>query len=186
MTPRSRERDSQSITCNNAGKRGLIAAWLLALTQIIQVKYLPRFLISEATVSVSSASSNSNPSTLQGLYQHHKNDFKTLSREVQSGGLIGAEATSKDLQQMQAVGGATAAGPMQSRFSPNLASLIQAVQSGDLAGAQEEDVTQLQSDMKSQAGGHHRRHHAEAAASTVNANDTPSGTSIRRHLQRQP
>jgi hypothetical protein len=76
----------------------------------------------------------------------------------------------------QAANSSTAAtGSTQAGFGQDLASLIQAVQSGNLGGAQQ-DLTQLQSDMKSLGGGGHHHHHHGGASSATASNTNSSST----------
>ena len=93
--------------------------------------------------------------------------FANLISSIQAGSTSGAQSVLGALESATSATAATsttgaagtaATGSTQSSLGQDLASLIQAVQSGNLSGAQQ-DLTQLQSDATSQVSGHHHHHH---------------------------
>jgi hypothetical protein len=140
------------------------------------------------SVQISGIGSSAGTSPLAGLYQQRRKDFQSLESAVQSGDASGAKqalaAFQKDSSTIQSSQGGQAASLSPSSSSPvgqDLASLTQAVQSGDIGTAQKA-LAQLQGDAKAHGHGHHH-HHADADASssattpTSSTPTTPSGLS---------
>lgn len=105
-------------------------------------------------------------------------NFANLINSMQSGGANSASVALSALtasQPVQSTGATSAAGATPSSFGQELTSLIQAVQSGDLAGAQQ-DLTQLLSDAKSQVAGHHHHHDADGSPVSGSATNSSIGS----------
>jgi hypothetical protein len=115
-----------------------------------------------------------------------QNAFASLISSIQAGGQSGPQNLVSALQSAQSTqttagtsgaGASTSAtGTAQTSLGQDLAALIQAVQSGSLSSAQQ-DLTQLQSDAKSQISGHHHHHHGGAGASDAVAGTSATGAS---------
>jgi hypothetical protein len=135
-------------------------------------------------MSISSISSNSdyNQNYLingsNSLKQQGQQDFKSLADALQSGDLSGAQnafaallqlfpnSSSPANNQTQSAATSSAAGSSNSTNSitNDLSTLGQAIQSGDLTGAQN-DFSKLMQDIKLIGGGHHHHHHKASANS---------------------
>jgi hypothetical protein len=112
--------------------------------------------------------------------QQRGQEFKALADDLQSGDLSGAQKALSSLQQLlpdftPATAGltqssdATTSSGTGSDISPittNLTALGQALQSGDLSGAQN-DFQKLMQALQSIGAGHHHHHHHKAAASVT-------------------
>lgn len=139
-------------------------------------------------MSISSITSNSdyyqnyliNGST--SLKQQGQQDFKSLADALQSGDLSGAQSAFAALLQLfpnssspannQTQSAATSSAASSSNgtnsITNDLGALGQAIQSGDLAGAQN-DFSKLMQDIKLIGGGHHHHHHHKTSASSQDA-----------------
>jgi len=121
--------------------------------------------------------------------QQRQQEFQALANDLKSGDLSGAQKDFSSLQQLlpnftPATAGliqssdATSSSSTGSDASPittDLNVLGQALQSGDLSGAQS-DFQKLTQDLQSIGAGHHHHHHHKAAAGTGDAKST--GTNL--------
>ena len=134
-------------------------------------------------MSVAGISSTSalNPSNLQSLFQQRRADFQQLSQALQSGDLAGAQAAFEALSNLgqnassstssSTSSSASNSGPFRnSKLAQDFNNLGQALQSGDLAGAQKAFAT-LQQDIRAS------RHHF-GGRSSQNLNSAPSTNSV--------
>ena len=130
-------------------------------------------------MSVAGVSSSSalNPSHLQSLFQQRRSDFQQLSKALQSGDLAGAQAAFDALSNLgqnasSSTSSSTAtSGPFRnSKLAQDFNNLGQALQSGDLAGAQQAFAT-LQQDIKAS-----RHHFAGRTSQTPNPAPTTNST----------
>jgi hypothetical protein len=150
-------------------------------------------------MSISGISSASNAALLQ-MFQQRNQDLASLEAAVQSGNITTAQQSLTALQQdtqtiqstldpssNQSTGGQGSGSSAQSAFASDLTALLQAVQSGDTATAQQ-DATAVQNDLQNagsqqapaaNSGHHHHHHHmAQATDSTSGSSSTTtSGTS---------
>jgi CubicO group peptidase (beta-lactamase class C family) len=139
-------------------------------------------------MSISSISSNSdyyqnyltNGST--SLKQQGQQDFTSLADALQSGDLSGAQSAFASLLQLfpnlspsansptqsTATSSAASSSSSTSSITNDLSTLGQAIQSGDLTGAQN-DFSKLTQDMQSIGGGHHHHHHHKTSAGSQDA-----------------
>jgi hypothetical protein len=136
-------------------------------------------------MSISSISSNSWKQQLQ-------QDCQSLSGALQSGSLSGAQSAFSALMQLLPNSSSPVNSQTQTTATPSVSSssngtssinndlsaLGQAIQSGNLTGAQN-DFTQLTQDMQKIGGGHHHHHHKISASSEniTTASATGSTTS---------
>lgn len=123
------------------------------------------------TISGISANSTLYQTSQTTFNTQRRQDFQKLSQALQSGDLSSAQQAFAQLQQ-----GAPGVGQTQgsqqngqnsqngSPFSQDIAALSTALQSGDIAGAQQA-FAKLQQDAKATHHAHHHRH-GQAAAST--------------------
>jgi hypothetical protein len=133
------------------------------------------FLKSTQAVGGTSQSSGVQPAS------QLSSDFASMISSIQSGSISGAQTALSALQQDQAALGTSSttgistapAGTIKSALGQDMASLIQAVQSGNLSGAQQE-LTQLQSDASTLGGGHHHHHHHAAPVGRTTTASTAS------------
>lgn len=138
-------------------------------------------------------------------YSQLQNDFSNLISSIQSGVTGNAQSALSALQTLlptsssdnanaaaTGAAGTTAAagvtgssgttgatgttGTTSSSLSQELAALIQAVQSGNLSGAQQ-DLSQLQSSLPVLTGGHHHHHAINTTAPLNDSSNTGTGTS---------
>jgi hypothetical protein len=142
-----------------------------------------------SVTGVSSATSNA---ALLKFYRQRNQDLTSLESALQAGDMAAAQQSLTSLQQdtqnIQSAldpsgdsadprqsGGSSASG----HFTADLAALLQAVQSGDMAGARR-DATAVQTDLKNaglQSQGataahrHHHQHLSQAANSASTSND---------------
>jgi hypothetical protein len=140
-------------------------------------------------MSISSISSNP-------LRQQLQQDFQSLAGALQSGSLSGAQSAFSSLIQLlpnssSAVNSQTqttatssvssSSNGTSSTITNDLSALGQAIQSGNLTGAQN-DFTKLTQDMQSIGGGHHHHHHKTSASSqnatTASATGSTTGTNL--------
>lgn len=112
----------------------------------------------------------------KSAFAQRRQDFKSLSDALQSGDLTGAQQAYAALQKdapARAAGQGQQGGQQQSGngSSPQnaFASLGQALQSGDLSGAQQA-FSQLQNDAQQARGGHHHHHHGTGSSSSSDSN----------------
>jgi hypothetical protein len=125
------------------------------------------------------------------LKKQGQQELNSLADALQSGDLSGTQSTFASLMQMlpgssspvngetQSAAISSAAGSSNgaSSITNDLSMLGQAIQSGDLTGAQN-DFSKLMQDMQSIGGGHHHHHHKASASSqdTTIASASGSGT----------
>ena len=139
-------------------------------------------------MSISSISSNSDyfqSYSINGsdsLKQQRQQDFKSLAVALQSGDLSGAQSAFASLLQMlpnsssaansqtQIAATSSTSGSINgtSSITSDLSALGQAIQSGDLTGAQN-DFSKLTQDMQTIGGGHHHHHHHKTSAGSQDA-----------------
>jgi hypothetical protein len=109
-----------------------------------------------------------------------KQDFQSLASDLQSNNLTGAQQAFTALQQLlpnPSAGNQTQTGQSgsgQNQFGTDLSAVGQALQNGDLSGAQQAFAT-LQQDMQSVQGQHHYHHHHHHGSSSTQS--TSSATS---------
>ena len=133
------------------------------------------------TISSISLNSDYSPSysinSSDGLKQQRQQDFKSIANALQSGDLSTAQSAFasllqtfpnssspvNNLTQNAATVSATGSSNSANSVSSDLSALGQAIQSGDLTGAQN-DFSKLMRDMQSIGGGHHHHHHYKTSA----------------------
>ena len=133
------------------------------------------------TISSISLNSDYSPSysinSSDGLKQQRQQDFKSIANALQSGDLSTAQSAFasllqtfpnssspvNNLTQNATAASATGSGNSANSVSSDLSALGQAIQSGDLTGAQN-DFSKLMRDMQSIGGGHHHHHHYKTSA----------------------
>ena len=149
-------------------------------------------------MSISSISSNSDyyqsyvTNESDSLRQQSKQDLKSLAETLQSGDLSGAQNAFASLLQLFPNSSSSANSQTQSAatspassfsngtspITSDLSVLGQAIQSGDLTGAQS-DFSKLMQDMQSIGGGHHHHHKTSASpqdTSIASATSSSTGT----------
>ena len=116
------------------------------------------------TVSGVCASTNSYQSAVQNNVKPRQQDFQSLADALQAGNLPGAQHAFAALQQdrsssprVTGVTGASQAG-QSSPIHQDIQTLQSALQSNDLAGAQQA-LTTFQQDLQQAGHTHHHRHH---------------------------
>jgi DNA-binding FadR family transcriptional regulator len=134
------------------------------------------FYISETEMNVASIGVTQSASAVgsSGSAKQAGADFKSLAQALQSGDLAGAQQAMASLQQdspwvNRALSGATDGNSTSGGAATSpLQALSKALQSGDLAGAQ-----QAFAKLQQAVGGHHgHHHHAASAASSATASTT--------------
>jgi len=111
-----------------------------------------------------------------------KQDFQSLANDLKSNNLTGAQQDFAALQQLlpdpsasnQTQTGQSGSG--QSQFATDLSAVEQALDKGDLSGAQKAFAT-LQQDVQSVQGQHHHHHHHHGSGSTQSTDSTTSNAS---------
>ena len=117
--------------------------------------------------------------------QQRAQDYQALADDLQSGNLSGAQNAFSSLQQLlsdftpataslnQSSDATTSSGTSSdtSPITTNLTALGQALQAGDLSGAQS-DFQKLTQDLQSMGAGHHHHHHHKTSAGADDANST--------------
>ena len=117
--------------------------------------------------------------------QQRRQEFQALADDLQSGDLSGAQKAFSSLQQLLPDFTPATTGLIQSSdatsssgtgrdtspITTDLNVLGQALQTGDLSGAQN-DFLKLTQDLQSIGAGHHRHHHQKAATGTDDAKST--------------
>lgn len=125
---------------------------------------------------------NSSINASDSLKQQGQQDFKSLADALQSSNLSGAQSAFASLLQLfpslspstnsttqsTATSSAASSSNGTSSITSDLSTLGQAIQSGDLTGAQN-DFSKLMQDMQAIGGGHHHHHHHKASASSQDA-----------------
>jgi hypothetical protein len=145
-------------------------------------------------MSISGVSSAASNAALQRLFQQRNQDLASLESAVQSGNIATAQQSLTTLQQDtqtiqstldptgdQSTNSSTTGSSSQNSFASDLAGLLQAVQSGDIATARQ-DATAVQNDMQSTnssqapaTSGHHHHHHHAAATTDTSSSDAAAG-----------
>ena len=117
-------------------------------------------------------------SAATGVASRWQNSFDNLIASIQAAGsTAGAGATTGTTAAITATTVTTGASGASSSLGQDLTALIQAVQSGNLSGAQQ-DLTQLETDAQNQLGQfgqvahHHHHHHGDANPSVTGAGGT--------------
>jgi hypothetical protein len=136
------------------------------------------------------SSSNTNMQTWQTMMQQRKQDFGQLASALQSGDLTGAQSAFSALQslisqwQNSTVNstGCSNLSASGNKIPNDFTALGQALQSGNIADAQNA-FAQLQTDIQAQkSDGHHHHHHHNSGAgsngSSANGQGTASSTSL--------
>ncbi len=156
-------------------------------------------------MSISGISSAASNAALLQLYQQRNQALASLESAVQSGNISTAQqsltALQQDTQTIQSTldpsgnqsasgqgagssSGQTAGASAQSAFASDLTALLQAVQSGNTATAQQ-DATAVQNDLQNAgsqqapaatSGHHHHHHHMAQAADSASASSSTTTT----------
>lgn len=117
--------------------------------------------------------SSSNLASYENSIQQFQQEFQQLGQDLQSGNLSAAQTDFTTLQSLSpqsssassatSSSGSTSSNPIAQEFQE----LSQALQSGNLTGAQQ-DYSQLQQDFQSQSssGEHHHHHHSGGSGSS--------------------
>ena len=138
-----------------------------------------------------SASTNRYATNTQNSSSSLSGDFKALITAIQSGDLSGAQSAFSQIQGL--LGSNTSVQPAsssqssgsQTQFSVDFAALGNALQSGDMSGAQDA-LKKLGQDLQSTGKAHHHHHHHGGSAPTENStsttdpsnSNTTSGTNV--------
>jgi hypothetical protein len=138
------------------------------------------------SVSGISSTNNLNQSDWQSIFSQSQQYFNALSQALQSGNLAGAQNAFSSLQQLApnssqnsattTSANATSSANGTSSIGSDFSALGQALQSGDLAGAQKA-FAQLQQDMQTARTGHHHHHHSQASNASAATQDSSATTS---------